>query len=127
MKLLVMAFLALVTWDRVVTQGCSGDSEVSGVVRYRMLAAVRVVGPMPCTDAQGQAATCPGTLPDLPIEFLEPIPQPTTGTTVSTTADPVANPELLPLCSDPPCLTAWPWGEFARAYDAAGNASAVCP
>ncbi len=125
--MILAALLALITWDRVLTQGCFGDPEASGVVSYRMLAAVRVVGPTSCTDAAGQAATCPGTIPAPSVEFLPSIPDPGTGTSVATTADPVANPDLLPSCSPAPCLTAWPWGEFARAYDRAGNWSGACP
>jgi hypothetical protein len=126
----MMAFVLLVilTWNRVTTD-CDGGTEQTSITHYRLLATVRRVGDTICTDALGQAVICPGTIPGPPMEFLPPIPDPgPNATTVSVTADPIGNPGILPLCSPAPCFTAWPWGEFARAYDGAGNqSSGACP
>lgn len=120
----LLVLLAAITFSRVLTN-CTGAPEE--VAFYRLLATTRYVGPLPCTDELGQAATCPGTIPGPSLESLSIILDPGTGTVVSVPVDLIENPHLLPTCSPAPCLTAWPWGAFAVAYDRAGNRSGVCP
>jgi hypothetical protein len=121
--------LALTFWDRVLTN-CRGGSEV--VSYYYFQATVRQTTNTTCLDDQGHPYPCTVTLPGTPIRFTTEIPDPGTGTTVSTTFDPVANP--WPLLPVPPIggLTAWPWFSTEAApvvaVDVAGNRSdQTCP
>jgi hypothetical protein len=122
--------LALWTWDRTLLD-CLGGPETPAY--YYFQATIRQNTVTTCTDDQGQPFACTITLPGTPIRFTSDIPDPGTGTTVSTTYDPVANPG--PLLPTPPIggLTAWPWPSAdnpapVEAVDAAENKSSdPCP
>ena len=128
--LLTALLLAAWTWDRVLTD-CHGATEATSY--YYFQATVRQIVQSTCLDDQGQPYGCTITLPGTPIRFTSDIPDPGTGTTVSTAFDPVANPG--PLLPTPPIggLTAWPWSSAdnpapIEAVDAAGNKSSEpCP
>lgn len=127
---MILAFiLAAWLWDRVLTS-CAGGPET--VVSYHFQATMRQNILEPCLDDQGLPALCLSTVPAAPLRFGPDIPDPGEGDTVSTTADPVDIPEMLPT---PPVggLAAWPWLTLDNpapvvAVDAAGNQSwEVCP
>jgi hypothetical protein len=128
---MLLSLLALLwMWDRVLTD-CSGAPEATSY--YYLQATVRLNVTSTCLDDQGQPYSCIMTLPGTPIRFTTDIPDPGTGTTVSTTFDPVANPG--PLLPTPPIggLTAWPWPSTDNpspvvSVDNAGNRSSQpCP
>ena len=123
---MILAALLAWTFSRVLTD-CHGGPETTR--EYRLLAAMFAIGTTTCTDSQGQAVNCCGTVSAPPVEFLPAFPDPGTGSTVTVPADPVTDPSLLPDCTPAPCLAAWPWGEFALAYVKAGNvpSGGACP
>ena len=117
------------TWDRL-TVDCHGNPET--VSYYYFQATMRQIVNSSCFDDQGQPYPCLVTLPADPIRFGPNIPDPGEGASVSTMADPVENPDLLPT---PPVggLAAWPWFTSdnphpVAAEDDAGNKSGdLCP
>ena len=92
-------------WDRVLTD-CQGAAEI--VSHYYFQATMRQTFPATCMDDQGQVYDCSFSAPVNPIAFGPDIPDPGSGSSVSTLFDPVEDPGLLPL---PPVggLAAWPW------------------
>jgi hypothetical protein len=128
--MILSLLLALWMWDRTLTD-CHGASEDPAY--YYFQATIRQVTETTCLDDQGQPYSCTITLPGTPIRFTPDIPDPGTGTTVSTTFDPVLNPG--PLLPTPPIggLSAWPWPSPdnpapVEAVDTAGNRSMdPCP
>jgi len=126
--LLTALLFAVWMWDRVLTD-CHGSPETASY--YYFQATVRETSASTCIDDQGQPYICTVTLPGPPVRFTSDIPDPGTGTFVSTTYDPVLNPG--PLLPTPPVggLTAWPWpspeSQPIVAVDGAGNSSGACP
>lgn len=126
---LAALLLALVMWDRVLTD-CNANTETVGHYFYQ--ATIRVLVPAWCVDEFGQLFECSATIALDPIRFGPDIPDPGSGNTVTTDIDPVGHPEMLP---DVPVggLAAWPWFSFDNqepvvAVDAAGNESTdPCP
>ena len=125
----IALLLALISWDRVLTD-CHGNPET--VSHYYFRATMRQIVNFTCFDDQGQPYPCLVTLPADPIRFGPDFPDPGTGTTVSSTVDPVEDPYLLPT---PPVggIAAWPWFTSDNqhpivAVDCAGNQTgSPCP
>lgn len=114
-------------WDRVLTD-CLGSPET--VTHYYLQATARFQTLEVCLDDDGVPFPCTKMLPGDPVRFTGNIPDPGTGTTVTTTYDPVANPDMLPT---PPLggVVGWPWFSPESmpvvAVDAAGNDGRLCP
>lgn len=102
-------FLAVFFWlfSRVTTN-CQGGWEL--VDHYDLMATVvRVrLSDRLCESDDGSLYFCPESYYDEPIAFRQ-IFDPGTGTDVIIPEDFVSNPELLPSCGPPPCVTAWPY------------------
>ena len=121
MKLL----LALWLFSRVLTDCHGGAEEID---HYTILAThLRVTHGATCTDDQGLVVLCDGTVLADPIPFRD-LYDDGTGTDVVIPEDYVAMPELLPACTEPTCVTAWPWRDPVVAVDINGNRSTdPCP
>ena len=125
---LVVLFVALWSWDRVVTD-CAGRSESTAY--YYFQATVRQGQWILCRNSQNQLTLCYQVLSSAPIRFGPNISDPGVGTTVSTSYDPVTQPQFLPV---PPvgAFVAWPWPspdnpQPVVAVDYSGNAAGqVC-
>lgn len=105
--MLAVILLAVWSWDRVLTN-CHGNPQATS--HYYFQATIRLTSPTggTCQDDQGQDYACPVMLPGTPIPFGPTIPDPQTGTSVSTDLDPTLSPDMLPT---PPVggLSVWPW------------------
>ena len=102
MALLLLSWI----WDRVVTNCYGGPETVS---HYYFQATMREVRLDSCPTGQGnKTAPCLVVVAAPPYPFGPNISDPGTGSTVTTSVDPVAQPDLLPV---PPVggLAAWPW------------------
>ncbi len=119
------ALLASWLFSRVLTN-CAGGWEA--IDHYTLLATHwRVMLTAICTDDQGQAAPCEETVLADPIPIRD-LYDYGTGPDVVIAEDYVAMPELLPLCPDPTCVTAWPLFTPVVAVDTAGHTSLeACP
>ena len=126
--ILSLLLLAGWMWDRV-SLDCQGGHEVMGF--YYFQATTRQLTDTVCFDDQGQPYPCLAMLPGTPVRFGPEIPDPGIGASISTMADPVENPDMLPTPAVGG-LAAWPWFSLEAqpicAVDAAGNDSCGgCP
>jgi hypothetical protein len=98
---------------------CHGGPEV--IDHYALVAThLRVTQTAVCYDEAGEPYACDETRLSFPISFLD-LPDPEGLADVTFPEDPVSNPDLLPLCPIPTCLTAWPWIGPVMAVDNGGN------
>ena len=125
--MIALLVLALISWDRVLID-CLGGQETMGY--YYFQATMRQTVSVACLDEGGNPSVCQEIIAMPPIRFTGDIPDPGVGTDVSTTYDPISDPNLLPT---PPIggLAAWPWrtadnNDPVVAVDAAGNSSKEC-
>jgi hypothetical protein len=125
---MVLFLLSLWTWDRVLVD-CAGAPEA--VAYYYFQATLREGQWITCRDEKGKLTLCYQIVSRPPVRFGPNIPDPGIGATVTTSYDPVAQPEFLPL---PPIgsFVAWPWPtpenpQPVVAVDFSGNSgSQIC-
>jgi hypothetical protein len=105
---------------------CHGGPEV--IDHYELVAThLRVTRTAVCYDEAGEPFACDETRRSFPISFLD-FPDREGVADIAIPEDPVSNPDLLPLCPIPTCVTAWPWDGPVLAVDSGGNTNLeACP